>query len=64
MKLKQLSHYLIINNTPGCPALHAGSIYIYIHYKSLTQLKCFLYKLVHAQIQDRVQYCFGKIHRL
>lgn len=30
MKLKQLSRYLIINNTPGCPVLHAGSIYIYI----------------------------------
>lgn len=30
MKLKQLSHYLIINNTPGCPVLHTGSIYIFI----------------------------------
>lgn len=30
MKLKQLSRYLIINNTPGCPVLHTGSIYIFI----------------------------------
>lgn len=30
MKLKQLSCYLIINNTPGCPVLHTGNIYIFI----------------------------------
>lgn len=53
IKLKQLSRYLIINNTPGCPVLHAGSIYIYIHYKSLTQLKCFLYKYMH---RSRTEY--------
>lgn len=36
MKLKQLSHYLIINNTPGCPVLLAGSIYIYSLQKPYT----------------------------